>query len=161
MTWQGVNPDLIYPSMVINGLRVVLSVKDNTLQTFKGALAFLDHHNFAAWQTFYPVVYYLRGHREKAEFEDVLVGMQETTTLPPELYEIIHCLQFWNQEGRKCYEMNKKRDEEYRDFILDGIAADCRVCVEPHADKFITGRGSSHVWVTEQFSNRRILLIHF
>lgn len=161
MNWQGIKPELQYPEMLINGMRVLLSKGDDIGYTFNAALEFLDRHGFAAWLTYYHAVYYLRGHKSKAEFEDVLVGMQETSTLPPELYEIIHCLQFWNQEGRKCYEMNKDQGEEYRDFIIRCIAADCRVFVEPHWEKFLTGRGSNHVWVTDRLSNQRVLLIHF
>jgi len=107
------------------------------------------------------MVYYPRGYRSKVAFEDVLVGMQETKILPPELYEVIHCLQFWNQEGRKCYQMNGEAYEDYKEFILKCIAADCRVFIEPHAEKFITGRGGNHVWVTDKISKERILLIHF
>jgi len=161
MSWQGIKPELLYAAMRVSGLPVRISQNDYTRYTLESITDFIKRHRFAEKEVFYDMIYYLRGYRSKAAFEDVLVGLQEIKILPPELYEIIHCLQFWNQEGRKCYEMNKQQGETYRDFILRGIASDCRVFVEPHADKFITERDSSHVWVTEKQSGTRILFIHF
>lgn len=161
MKRQGIKPELLYGAMRIRGLPVRISQDDYCRATLENIAGFIDRHGFDEQEIFYDMVYYLRGQKTKAEFEDVLVGLQETKILPPELYEIIHCLQFWNQEGRKCYEMNKDQGEEYRDFIIRCIAADCRVFVEPHAEKFITGRGGNHVWVTDRLSNERLLLIHF
>lgn len=161
MSWQGIKPELLYAAMHISGLPVRISQNDYTRYTLESIAEFIKRNGFAEREIFYEMIYYLRGYRSKAAYEDVLVGFQETKILPAELYEIIHCLQFWNQEGRKCYEMNKKDGEEYRDFILCGIAADCRVFVEPHAENFITDRDSSRVWVCDKRNSQRILLIHF
>ena len=106
-------------------------------------------------------VYFLRGESFKDDYTEVLVGVLEVKQLPPELYEIIHCLRFWNNEGKKCFEMNGEKGEQYQDFILRCIAADCRAFVEPHPELFITGRGGRHVWVTDLQTGERILIIHF
>lgn len=161
MSFIGTNPLLSCDGIVINGIWVFFDKDDNVGEQFSAALQFLDRHGFAAWSTFYPAVYYLRGSKAKSEYKEILVGMQEVETLPPELYEIVHCIKFWNQEGEKCFAMNKDNGEDYRDFIIRCIAADCRAFVDPNAEKFITGRGSSHVWVTDRQTKQRILLIHF
>jgi hypothetical protein len=161
MSWQGIAPELLYAAMRISGLPVRISQNDYSRYNVESIADFIERHGFVKREVFYDMIYYLRGYRCKAAFEDVLVGLQEVKILPPELYEIIHCLQFWNQEGRKYYQMNGDGHVDYQEFILGCIAADCLVFIEPHTEKFITGRGGSHVWVTDKISKERILLIHF
>ena len=106
-------------------------------------------------------MYYLRGHRYQADYAQVLKGILYSDALPEELFEVIHCLSFWNQEGNKNYAMNKTANESYPDFILRCIAADCRAFVTQHPKQFITGKGGKHVWIDNTTTHERILLIHF
>jgi hypothetical protein len=156
------DPAKKYSSFAYNGLRVFVSVDDVSDLTKSKASALCDQHGLNHNAGFKAAqVYYLRGRIPKADYERVLIGVVESGHLPVRLNEIIHCLQFWNQEGAKNYGMNKSGQESYEDFILRCMAADCRAFVEPYANQFITGKGGNHVWVSDKPTNERILLIHF
>ncbi|EHQ25526.1 hypothetical protein [Mucilaginibacter paludis] len=162
MNFISKDPAKKYPSFPYNGLRVFVSEDDLIGLTISKAVRLCDKHGLNYNAGFKAAqVYYLRGRVGKAEYGQVLIGIIEAEHLPAELNEIVHCLQFWNQEGVKNFNMNKEGQESYQDFILRCIAADCRAFVQPHADRFITGKGGNHVWVSDRQTDKRILIIHF
>ncbi|MEO7216340.1 MAG: hypothetical protein ABIR72_06205 [Mucilaginibacter sp.] len=85
----------------------------------------------------------------------------EADILPAELFEIVHCLSFWNQEAQKMFAINDEKGETMRQFVLRCIAADCRAFVKPHSDLFMTGRDERQVWVSHGETEERILLNQF
>jgi len=159
MGWKGENPENVYQRFDHSGITIYLDKEDCSEQTQSCAKFFCQHQNYSPLQV--KGFYNLRGHTKQVIYSRVLVGVLETQTLPPELFEVVHCLTFWNQEGADCYMMNAENQESYSDFILKCIAADCRAFVEPCADRFITGKGGNHVWVSHKESGKRILFIHF
>lgn len=159
MGFIGKNPEEVYHHFDHSGIRIYLDGKDCGSDTVDCAKFFCKSQHYSAAQV--KGFYYLRGHNRQVIHTRVLVGVLETETLPRELNEIVHCLTFWNQEGADCYMMNAGKEETYSDFILRCIAADCRVFVESCADRFITGSGGNHVWVSHKDSGERILFIHF
>lgn len=153
------NPSNDYKFIKHNGLKIYINAEDMTAETKLKARELCNERSFN-YKTF-SKVYYLRGRRNKAHFGKVLLGgLEAGKRLPKELWEVIHCLTFWNQEGIECHRMNGKEDESYEDFILTAMACDCRVFVEPCSDMFITGRGGNHIWIADKKSGERILVFH-
>lgn len=155
------NPAEIYEAFNFNCLNIFLDKSDFNNESGQKAISFCQLHGYSFNENKATALYFLRGRLSKVNYEKVLVGICEVETLPPELYEIIHCLTFWNQEGEKFYDMNKEGQETYSEFILKCIACDCRVFVEAYCDQFITGIGGNHVWVDDRKTHERILIIHF
>lgn len=160
MTFPSKNPSHTYKFIRHNRLRIFLHADDRipaTIQTIRREFNRLNLDS-----KFYSSVYYLRGHNNKVDYDQVLIGALEAgQKLPKSLWEVVHCLAFWNQEGAKCYEINKSASESYRDFILHCFAADCRVFVELGSSEYITGTGGNHVWISDKNTGKRILIFHF
>jgi len=162
MKFIGENPEGKYRPLTIKRLKVYIQQDDFKPETVKHILAFCLQHGFKRDALFKAsALFYLRGTREKSDYDQVLVGILEVFILPLQLYEIVHCLSFWNQEGRKMFALNKVADQTFREFILKCIAADCRAMIEPWHDLFITGKGGNHIWIADRLSGERIFLIHF
>lgn len=160
MEWKSKSLQESYHVIYHTAIEIFLDRSDVEIMTIKQAVSFCRRHRYGLG-TKATAVYFLRGTVLKADFTDVVVGILEANQLPPELNEIIHCLTFWNQEGRKCFLMNGVAGEHYHDFILRCIGADCKVFVNPHPDRFLTGGGGRHVWVSDLQTGERILIIHF
>ena len=96
--------------------------------------------------------------------------------LPAELFQVLASIGFWNTEGFRTYELNKKgelgskasqdlaRKLTYESFILDCLYADIN-CFATGSGKYWVegykfGKGGSHIWVSNQ-NNERVLFIHF
>jgi hypothetical protein len=156
------SPESQYGNINYNGLKVLVNINDMTGETVKQIMLFCDKHCLMGNAKYrFSNIYYLRGYRWQVDYTQVLVGFLETGQLPPKLNEVIHCLSFWNQEGTKFYPVNQSPGESYPDFILRGIAADCRALVQPYHDLFTTGRDNDKVWISDTETGDRILLIHF
>lgn len=161
MKYNRYSPARNFRCLNFNGLKTFVEKNDLRFETKNNAKKICYHHGYTKREKKPFAVYYLRGWRTKVSYDHVLIGILEVKKLPPELYQIISCISFWNQEGEKCHHMNKQGDESYSDFILKCIASDCRVFTEPCGNRFITGRGHNHVWVDHNYTNKRILIIHF
>lgn len=143
-----------------NGLKIYIHENDITAVTIDRIKENCNAKNLT-WKL-YSRIYYLRGHRKKVDYKQVLFGALEAgKSLPKSLWEVIHCLAFWNQDGIECHRMNAEPDETYRDFILRCMACDCRVFVEASGDQFITGTGGNHIWIADKLTGQRILIFHF
>lgn len=154
------NPHQKKKSVKRFGLQVYFEEDDKTPATVEKAILACEMHGFN-WKLF-SKVYYLRGWRNKAPHDDLLLGcLEKGKRYPKELWALLDCLSFWNQEGQKCHQLNSGEGESYRDFILRCMACDCRVYVKTHEDKFITGTGANHIWVADKKSGNRILIFHF
>lgn len=158
MSFIGKDPEEVYHVFDYSGIKIYLDEQDCSVETQECARLFCKRQNYVP--SLAKGFYYLRGHTKQVIHSRVLVGVLETESLPGELNEIVHCLTFWNQEGADCYMMNAEKQETYSDFILKCIAADCGVFIKPHSDRFITGQGGNHVWVSHKDSGKRILFIH-
>lgn len=161
MKFTSENPSKRYKSVLFNCAEILVDESDFNPLTVGNAIDFCQTHGYTFNGIGITAVFYLRGRLSKVDYSDVLVGILEAEVLPEKLFEIVHCLSFWNQTGVENYNRNKEGDESYRDFILRCIACDCRVFVKPCQDKFITGQGGNHVWVSDKSTNQRILIIHF
>lgn len=155
------NPAEKYAIVGYEGRNIYLDENDISSETLENAKSFCTKHGCFLSTSKVRNIYYLRGHLQQANYSQVVKGIFYGDNLPAELFEIIHCLSFWNQEGEKCYAMNKTGAESYADFILKCMASDCSVFVTPYPDQFITGKGGNHVWVDNRQTNERILIIHF
>lgn len=158
MTFSSPSPAEQYISIQPDGVPVFVNPDDTGEPTVTHIKALYNKHGLHHHAR---QVYYLRGHRKKADHEQVLIGVLESALLPPELNEIVHCLSFWNQEGKECYDINRKGQESYADFILRCVAADCRALIQPYSERFLTGNGGNHVWVADGVTKGRLLIIHF
>jgi hypothetical protein len=155
------NPLEKYKSFKYNGIKVFVDQRDYRSITILKAVAFCRDRDNGSKDHKATEIYYLRGHLNQINFDQVLTGILVADILPPELNEIIPCLTFWNEEGLKCYIMNKTRNESYRDFILKCIACDCQLIIGRYGDRFVTGKTDDRVWIDEGKTNRRIITIHF
>jgi len=154
------DPTIVYTPVYHRGYIIFLIPDDLTPETVSKAKATCDKHRFTS--ALVSSVYYLRGHKVKSDYDQTIIGVVEAgKDMPEELWEVIHCLAFWNQEGRICHQVNAKPGETYTDFILGGMAADCKTFVQPYVEKFTTGTSGNHVWITEKPSNKRIFICHF
>jgi hypothetical protein len=160
MKFPSNNPHKEYKFIKRNGLKIYLLEDDKVPTTIQKSKAFCDRHGIS-WKLF-SKIYYLRGNRNKAEYGEVMIGALESgKRLPKALWEVIHCLTFWNQEGMECHQMNAESNESYQDFILKCMASDCRAFVKPFSHRYITGTGGNHVWIADKKSGERILIFHF
>jgi len=162
MEFKSINPYQKYSKITYGGTHVLVNVEDVSGETIAQVMQLCDNHHLntnagylCRW------VYYLRGARNQAPYEQVLIGFLETEVLPIELFEIVHCLSFWNQEAQKMFAINADEGETLQQFVLRCIAADCRAFVHPYAHLFITQRDDKHVWVSYKETEERILLIQF
>lgn len=156
------NPEDDYNRIECEGLSVFIDKNDTGIETIENIKAFCRKHGYG--QTVKATaIYFLRGHLQQCDQAKVLTGILEADSLPKELWEIVHCLTFWNQEGKICHgwEQNRVRNESYEEFMLKCIASDCKVFVDVHSDKFITAKGGNHVWVSHKHTGSRILIVHF
>lgn len=162
MKFNSVNPDKKYSTINYNGTQILVNIEDVSGETIAKIMQLCDTRHLNANAGF-PCrrFYYLRGVRNQAPYEQVLVGFLETEILPPDLFEIVHCLSFWNQEAQKMFAINADKGETLQAFVLRCIAADCRAFVNPCADQFMTGRDEKQVWVSHRSTEERILLIQF
>ena len=162
MKFNSVNPDKKYSKITYNGTHSLVNIEDVSSETIAKIMQVCDTRHLNANAGF-PCrrFYYLRGARNQAPYEQVLVGFLETEELPSELFEIVHCLSFWNQEAQKMLVINAEQGETLQAFVLRCIAADCRTFVKPCADLFTTNRDDKHVWVSHKATDERILLIQF
>lgn len=162
MKFISASPENKYGHIDYNGFPIWVNQEDFSGETIKQVMLYCDAHHLNTNAGFkVKQAYYLRGARRQAAYGQVLVGFLKAEALPPELNEVAHCLTFWNQEASKLYPVNKKRNEDYTDFVLRGIAADCRAFVHPYPEQFVTDKGGSHVWIADKKSGERILLFHF
>ncbi|MCX2479358.1 hypothetical protein OQY15_09675 [Pedobacter sp. MC2016-15] len=163
MKWISKSPEDQYILFNHNGLPIFVDSSDYCEETIEQASNFCDYYGYSQRAETAVAVYFVRGHRHQCEYSEVLVGVLEADTLPVDLYEVVHCITFWNAEGRTCfnYPQNKGSKESYRNFILKCIASDCRVYVEPCEESYITGRSGDHVWISDKHSGERIMIIHF
>lgn len=160
MKFKSRNPSKDYKFIKHNGLKIFINEDDTTPQTKLIARSLCNQRGLN--YKIFSKIYYLRGERNKAEYGQVLLGgLEAGKRLPKPLWELIHCLNFWNQEGVACHQMNGEQAESYQDFILKCMACDCRIFVEPHSDKFITGTGGNHIWIAGKKTGERILIFHF
>jgi len=162
MKFNSVNPDKKYSKITYNGTHTLVNMEDVSGETISKVMQLCDTRHLNSNAGF-PCrrFYYLRGARNQAPYGQVLVGFLETEALPPDLFEIVHCLSFWNQEAQKMFVINAEKGETLQQFVLRCIAADCRAFVKPCADLFVTSRDEKHVWVSHQATGERILLIQF
>jgi hypothetical protein len=162
MEFKSVNPDTEYSKITYKGTHTLVNVEDVSGETIAQIMQWCDTRNLNMNAGF-PCrrFYYLRGARNQTPYEQVLVGFLETETLPPELFEIVHCLSFWNQEAVKMFAINADEGETLQQFVLRCIAADCRAFVKPHAKLFLTDWDEKQVWVSHKETEERILLIQF
>jgi hypothetical protein len=162
MEFKSVNPDQKYSKITYNGTHTLVNVEDVSGETISQVMHLCDNHHLNTNAGFKcKRFYYLRGVRNQCPYNEVLVGFLETEILPVELFEIVHCLSFWNQEAQKMFAINADKGENLQQFVLRCIAADCRAFVQPCADRFITGRDAQQVWVSDKETEERILLIQF
>jgi hypothetical protein len=162
MTFKSIDPDNKYSKVTYNGTHTLVNIEDVSGETIAQVMQLCDNHHLNTNAGF-PCrrFYYLRGARNQAPYGQVLTGFLETEVLPPELFEIVHCLSFWNQEAEKMFAINADDGESLQQFVLRCIAADCRAFVQPCAELFVTGRDEKQVWVSHQATEDRILLIQF
>jgi len=154
------NPSNVYKFVKHNALKIYFNADDRIPVTVQTVRQWCNDCNIN--YKVYLKIYYLRGHRNKAAYDQVIIGALEPgKRLPKPLWEVIHCVAFWNQEGIACHQMNGDPGESYQEFILKCMACDCRVFVEPYSDQFITGKGGNHVWIGDKLTGERILIFHF
>jgi hypothetical protein len=162
MEFKSVNPDQKYSKITYDGTHTLVNVEDVSGETIAQVMQLCDNHHLNTNSGFKcKRFYYLRGVRNQCLYNEVLVGFLETEILPVELFEIVHCLSFWNQEAQKMFAINADEGETLQQFVLRSIAADCRAFVQPCAGFFITGRDDKMVWVSHKETEERILLIQF
>ncbi len=141
MEFKSINPDTKYSKITYNGTHTLVNVEDVSGETIAHIMQLCDtrHINTNAG---FPCrrFYYLRGARNQCPYEQVLIGFLETENLPPELFEIVHCISFWNQEAQKMFVINADQGENLQQFVLRCIDADCRTFVKPCAELFVTDR---------------------
>jgi hypothetical protein len=101
-----------------------------------------------------------QGYKIKVEIE---------TKVPESFFQIFASIGFWNQQGADIYEQNRKgkmgtkasqelsRKIDYKEFILDNLLGDLRTILDGKG--FKSGRGGSHLWVSND-KNERILFIY-
>jgi hypothetical protein len=162
MQWNPENPSDTFALGEYNHIKIYTDHNDKDETTMNAIHWFCDKHNLnhnAGLKV--TALYYLRGHHQFADYSEVLAGIQEAEEFPAELFEVIHCLTFWNQEGRGQFESHQTPGQKYMDFMLDVIEADCDVYVRLFPEKFMTGRDEKQVWITDILTGQRILLIHF
>jgi hypothetical protein len=144
------------------GFQVILNANDISDITIGKALACCDLHNFSAQDgNQVSQVYYLRGRRSQAAYDQVLIGAYHgPAPMDYELIKIFECITFWNQEGVACYKSSSKGVEVYAQFILRCIASDCEAFTDDYG-QYYTGRSGDHVWVADSTTGRRLIIIHF
>jgi hypothetical protein len=97
--------------------------------------------------------------------------------LPSELFQVLACIGFWNEQGANVYEMNKagkmggKTSQEearklpYETFCLNSLINEIRTFAESKEQKYWptgykAGKAGDHIWVSDA-NNIRVLFIHF
>ncbi|MFD0792017.1 hypothetical protein ACFQZX_00230 [Mucilaginibacter litoreus] len=156
------NPDKTFSKVTYKEAQILVNAQDVSGETISRVRALCDQHHLNTNAGFKcKRFYYLRGIRWQAPYGQVLTGFLETEVLPSELFEIVHCLSFWNQEAQRMYAINAHQGETLQNFVLRCIAADCRAFVKPYAELFITDRDETQVWVSHRTTEERILLIQF
>jgi hypothetical protein len=97
--------------------------------------------------------------------------------LPSQLFHVLACCGFWNEQGKNVYEKNKAgemggkysqeqaRKLSYNDFCLNSLLSEIKTFAESTGegywvDGYKYGKGGSHIWVSNA-QNERILFIHF
>ena len=162
MKFTGENPDKVYCKITYHGTHILVNVQDVLGDTIRQVMQLVDDNQLNTSRGMKcRRVYYLRGARNQAPYGQVLVGFLTAEILPPELFEIIHCLSFWNQEAQKMFVINADEGETHQQFVLRCIAADCRAFVQPYAELFTMERDDKKVWVSHLKTGEQILLIQF
>lgn len=162
MEFKSANPDTIYSKITYNRTQILVNVQDVSGDTIAQVMQLCDNNHINTNAGFpCKLIYYLRGARYQCPYRQVLVGFLETDILPTELFEVVHCISFWNQEAQRMFASNADKGETLQRFVLRCIAADCRAFVIPYADLFITSRDEKQIWVSHKETEERILLIQF
>lgn len=145
-----------------NGIPVYYSQKDNSVNTINISnqkFKELGISNLKGDAVY--TIFYLRGNNNKSLHSLTCLMMVESIAFDLSLIKMAENCQFWNSEGLKCYnENNTNKNIEYKDFILNCLAADARAFVNAN-QQFITGKGGNHVWIADATTNERIAILYF
>lgn len=99
-----------------------------------------------------------------------MIKVEIESKVPDKFFQIFASIGFWNQEGQRVYDANKKglmgskvtqeaaRKETFESYILDCLSVDIATVLE--GTEFKSGKGGSHLWVSDK-DNKRMLFIHF
>jgi hypothetical protein len=131
---------------------------ENEITVFNLACAFCCLHGYNGWREHTHGLYLLRGGSDRKD--DLLYALLETRHLPKELIEITRFLQAYNGAGTEIFKLYRGADD-YREFILRNLDADCLAIVRKSEYLYISGRGQNHVWIAECSTGKRVLIMHF
>lgn len=141
------------------GVPLYISEGENEMSVFNLACEFCRLHNYNGWREHTHGLYLLRGGIDRSE--DLIFGLLEVPELPEALHKITGLLLAYNRSGEGVFAVCHKYGENYRDFVLRSLDNDCAALVETTDNQYISGRGQSHVWIAEQLSGKRAMIIHF
>lgn len=152
------NKNIILSPIDPLGVRLFINEHDDEIQSFNIACSFCAQHGYSGWRENTHGLYLLRGKSRK----DVclMMALLEVPEFPKELGKILERIQYYNEHGEQLFSAEKARGELYPDFMLRNVAADCGQICDTADGWFISGRGQSHVWVSDQ-GGKRVLIVHF
>jgi hypothetical protein len=131
---------------------------ENEVTIFNLACAFGGLHGYNGWREHTHGLYLLRGGTDRTE--DIVYALLEIPQFPSELVPVTRLLQAYNGSGTEIYKLYRGADD-YREFVLRNLEADCIRFVQSAGDGYISGRGQNHVWIAERSGGKRVLIIHF
>jgi len=152
-------PKITLSSIDPFGISLYFSERDFEITAFNLACIFCSRNDYTSWRLNTYAIYLLRG--TSTDKKDILFALLEVPELPEPLRELLNYLQFYNQHGKEIFKTAALTGENYRDCTLRQLEQDCDVVIKSAEDKYTSGAGQNHIWIAEQFSGKRILLIHF
>ncbi len=99
-----------------------------------------------------------------------MIKVEIESKVPDKFFQIFASIGFWNQEGQKVYDANKKgllgskvtqeaaRKETFENYILNCLSIDISTVLRD--TEYKCGKGGSHLWVSNN-DDKRMLFIHF
>jgi len=141
-----------------SGIPLYLREGDNEITAFNAACAFCRRHDYHSWRADTFVLYLLRA--KGSDPAHLLTAVQQVRELPKSLKRVFPTISFYNEFGRRLYGQLRKKGEDYRDCLIRCLAKDCQD-IAGKTGGYLSGYGSSHVWIAERLTSRRVLIIHF
>jgi hypothetical protein len=146
MEWLSENPLDTYAKVTYHDHRVQIECNDIIGVTLKKVMQLCNVQLPQITDRRPSIIYYLRGTTKKADYSAMLIGFLYGS-LPKQLYEVVHSISFWNQEGRELYGINGRSGENFADFILRCMAADCQGFTAPLKSILVSGLTESMVYI--------------
>ncbi|WP_348099069.1 hypothetical protein [Mucilaginibacter sp.] len=110
MEFKSANPDKVYSKITYNGTHSLVNVQDVSGETIKQVMELCDNNHLNTNAGFKcRRVYYLRGGRNQAPYEQVLVGFWKPIFCLPNYLRLCIACHFGIRKRRKCLPSTMKK----------------------------------------------------